>query len=67
MDTTNMNAESPKQTQLSQPIAADGNLSEQDMDKVVGGTVRKAGSGTTSGGGVYLRYTFGTVFTTATR
>jgi hypothetical protein len=30
-------------------------------------TVRKAGSGTTSGGGVYLRYTFGTVFTTATR
>jgi hypothetical protein len=30
-------------------------------------TVRKAGSGTTSGGGVYLKYSFATVFTTATR
>jgi hypothetical protein len=30
-------------------------------------TVRKAGSGTTSGGGIYLRYTFGTVFTTSHR
>jgi hypothetical protein len=41
-------------------------LSDETLDQVTGGTVRKAGSGTTSGGGVYLRYTFGTVFTTAT-
>jgi hypothetical protein len=53
------------------PIKADehatGELSDETLDKVTGGTVRKAGSGTTSGGGVYLRYTFGTVFTTSTR
>jgi hypothetical protein len=76
MHDKNVKPASPKQSPLSQQdlegtngfIAADdGHLSEQDMDKVVGGTVRKAGSGTTSGGGVYLRYTFGTVFTTATR
>jgi hypothetical protein len=42
-------------------------LTDETLDQVTGGTVRKAGSGTTSGGGVYLRYTFGTVFTTATR
>ena len=48
-------------------------LTADELANVSGGgadtsdTVRKAGSGTTSGGGVYLRYTFGTVFTTATR
>ena len=43
-------------------LVASPNLNVATFD-----TVRKAGSGTTSGGGVYLRYTFGTVFTTATR
>jgi hypothetical protein len=38
-----------------------------DLNVATFDTVRKAGSGTTSGGGVYLRYTSGTVFTTATR
>jgi hypothetical protein len=43
-----------------QLLVASPNLNVATFD-----TVRKAGSGTTSGGGVYLRYTFGTVFTTS--
>lgn len=35
-------------------------FSDEELEKVSAGgdTVQKAGSGTTSGGGVYLRYTF---------
>jgi len=48
-------------------------LSPEELAQVSGGdggdsvadAVRKAGGGTTSGGGIYLRYAFGTVSTTS--
>jgi hypothetical protein len=39
-------------------VDATQELSLEELADVSGGTVRKAGSGTTSGGGVYLRYWF---------
>ena len=62
-----------KQLEMKADAEPSKELSPEELAQVSGGdggdsvadAVRKAGGGTTSGGGIYLRYAFGTVSTTS--